>query len=407
MQKLYDIIVFGATGFTGSLVAEYLAGLSTKESPRWALAGRDLAKLERLRTTLARPDLALVQADAQDPAALRALVSQARVVISTVGPYQIHGQTLVMACAEMGTDYVDLCGEPIWMAKMIPLLQAPAQASGARIVFSCGFDSIPFDLGVWYLQQEAQRLSGQPIATVHGRVRVLKGSASGGTLASAVATVADMGKNPRSRDTMLNAFALTPGFQGPRQPEGESAAFDDLAQSWTGPFVMAPINTKNVHRSNALLGHPWGRDFYYSERMLTGPGARGEKRAKALARSARLQGALLAFKPSRKLLQWLVLRKPGEGPSLEERESGRYELVFMGRTARGQTLKAVVTGDRDPGYGSTSKMIAQSALCLLRDVPHAGAHGGVWTPGALMAAPLVARLQQYAGLTFGVEPGGL
>ena len=407
MQKPYDIIVFGATGFTGHLVAQYLAGLPEGQAPRWALAGRDLAKLERVRAELARPDLALVQADAQDPAALRALVAQTQVVISTVGPYQLHGQALVMACAEVGTDYVDLCGEPVWMAKMIPLLQAPAQASGARIVFSCGFDSIPFDLGVWYLQQEALRLSGQPIATVHGRVRVMKGSASGGTLASALATVADMGKNRRSRDAMLNPFALTPGFQGPRQPEGESAAFDELAQSWTGPFVMASINTKNVHRSNALLGHAWGRDFYYSERMLTGPGARGEKRAKALARSTRIQGALLAFTPTRKLLQWLVLRKPGQGPSLQEREAGRYELLFMGRTARGQTLKAVVTGDRDPGYGSTCKMIAQSALCLLHDVPRSSATGGVWTPGALMAAPLVARLQQHAGLTFGMEAGGV
>jgi short subunit dehydrogenase-like uncharacterized protein len=169
---------------------------------------------------------------------------------------------------------------------------------------------------------------------------------------------------------------------------------------------MAPINTKNVHRSNALLGHPWGRDFYYSERMLTGPGARGEKRAKALARSTRIQGALLAFTPTRKLLQWLVLRKPGQGPSLQEREAGRYELLFMGRTTRGQTLKAVVTGDRDPGYGSTCKMIAQSALCLLHDVPRSSATGGVWTPGALMAAPLIARLQQHAGLTFGMEAGG-
>ena len=406
MSKQLDLIVFGATGFTGRLVAEYLSvHYGAGSDITWAMAGRNMAKLEQVRAHVKAPDsIALLAADASDSAALAALVARAKVVITTVGPYQLHGEALATACAQAGTDYVDLCGEPGWMAQMIPKLEAPATASGARIVFSCGFDSIPFDLGVVYLQDQARQRFGEPLRDVRGRVRVIKGGISGGTLASGLATIERMGREPALAHTMANPFALTPGFTGTPQPEGESALYDDWAKAWTGPFMMATINTKNVHRTNALLGHPWGTDFTYDERMLAGDGPAGERRAKKMVYMARLQQVLLGFGPARTVLRRFALPKPGEGPDRKARESGRYELQFTGETASGKRLRACVRGDRDPGYGSTSKMIAESALCLLGDPARNLAGGGVWTAGSALGLTLVQRLVQYAGLRFTIEP---
>jgi short subunit dehydrogenase-like uncharacterized protein len=401
MEKPFDLIVFGATGFTGRLVAEYLLQTyGARDTLAWALAGRNLAKLAATRRDIGAPEsLPLLQADATDATALAGLVRQARVVISTVGPYQLHGEPLLRACVDAGTDYVDLCGEPLWMAQMIARHEAAARASGARIVFSCGFDSIPFDLGVVFLQAEAQRRFGRPLQRVRGRVRVMKGGFSGGTMASALATVQAIGHDRGLARLLADPFALTPGFRGPEQPDGDSADYDDAAGSWTGPFVMAAINTKNVHRSNALRGHPWGSDFVYDERML----ARSESRARALARTARLQAAALGFAPARELLRRFVLPKPGQGPSQRERDNGRYEVLFIGDTAQGQRLRAVVRGDRDPGYGSTCKLISESALCLVQDTSQGMCPGGIWTPGAAMGLALVRRLQERAGLSFAIE----
>jgi short subunit dehydrogenase-like uncharacterized protein len=341
-------------------------------------------------------------ADADDAAALAKLVARARVVITTVGPYQRHGNALVTRLREAGTDYVDLCGEPGWMAQMIPELQAPAEASGARIVFSCGFDSIPFDLGVVSCSEAQQRL-GSSLARVHGRVKVMKGGFSGGTAASLLATLEADRADPALAATLADPFALTPGFRGPAQPDDNTAAWDELANSWTGPFVMAAINTKNVHRTHALRGHPWGRDFVYSERMLTGEGPAGKARAKSLARVTWAQNLLLGFGPTRALVSRFALPKPGEGPSQSQRERGRYEVLFVGQTGDGRTLRATVKGDRDPGYGSTSKLVSEAALCLARDVDRAMTPGGVWTPGSAMGLTLVRRLQERAGLTFSVN----
>ncbi len=405
MSRPFDLIVFGATGFTGRLVAEYL---STHHSAggalRWAIAGRSLRKLEQVRELIGASDaLPLIVADASEKVELTALVRQARVVISTVGPYQQHGQPLVTTCAHAGTDYVDLCGEPAWMAQMIPLLQPLAAQSGARIVFSCGFDSIPFDLGVVFLQHEALRRFGQPLQQVDGRVVAIKGGPSGGTIASAMATFEAMGSDAGVARTMADPFALTPGFRGPVQPDTSGAVYDELAKSWAAPFVMATINTKNVHRTNALTGHPWGRDFIYDERLLTGPGGAGQRRARRLARLDRIQSLLLGFGPTRALLRRFALPQPGQGPSPRQRETGHFELSFSGRSQDGRALRAKVTGDRDPGYGSTSKMVAEAALCLLQDVDHGMTAGGVWTPGAAMGLALVRRLRAKAGLGFEIE----
>lgn len=406
MTRQFDVIVFGATGFTGRLVAEYFAARYSSGELAWAMAGRSRSRLEEVRTLIGAPaDLALLTADASDPTALAALVASTRVVITTVGPYQLHGEPLVRACAAAGTDYIDLCGEPGWMTKMIPVHEGPARASGARIVFSCGFDSIPFDLGLVFLQNAAQERLGEPLVEVRGRVRVIKGGLSGGTLASALATIDNMGHDPELARTMANPFALTPDFAGPAQPDSATATFDDWANAWTAPFMMATINTKNIHRTSALRGHPWGKDFVYDERMLTGQGKTGESRARKTARTTRVQNALMGFAPTRALLRRFALPKPGQGPSKDEREKGRYEIIFTGRTKGGQQLAATVKGDRDPGYGSTSKMVAESAICLLREVDRSMTAGGVWTAGSAMGLTLMRRLEQHAGLSFTLHQG--
>lgn len=399
----FDIIVFGATGFTGKLVAEYLLQTyGTEGDVRWAMAARDMNKLRAVSSQLGAPmNLALIAADAADPNALDALAHRARVIITTVGPYQLYGEPLLAACVRAGTDYVDLCGEPNWMAAMIAKYDKAAKASGARIVFSCGFDSIPFDLGVFFLQQHMRERFGQPAHKVRGRVRKLKGGASGGTIASALASMKTAQRDPKLRRIMTDPYALSPESIT-LQPRGDTALYDSDIASWSAPFIMAAINTKNVHRSNALMDYPYSRDFTYDEMMLTGDGAGGKRRARAAANQARLQTMLLGFAPSRAMLRRFVLPKPGEGPSKEERDAGFYDLLFIGETGDGGKLNVAVYGDKDPGYGSTSKIIAEAALCL-NGVSREQTPGGVWTPAAAMGAALVDRLQARSVLRFTVE----
>ena len=384
MTKDFDVIVYGATGFTGRLVAEYLASAYPGRG-RWAMAGRSAAKLAEVRDLIGAPaDTPLVLADADDPASVRAMAERTTVVLTTVGPYQLYGSGLVGACAAAGTAYVDLCGEPAWMRHMIDAHEAEAKRTGARIVFSCGFDSIPFDLGVQALQDCAKAKHGQPASRVKGRVRKMQGGFSGGTAASLKATLAAAAKDPGLVKLLTSPFALTPGFSGPHQPTGLIPEYDGTVGAWVAPFVMAPINTKNVHRTNFLLGHAYGADFVYDEMMIApGLGEMGKAAAQAIAK-------LNPFADDKG-------PKPGEGPSKEERENGFYDLLFAGLMPDGTRVDCVVTGDKDPGYGSTSKMIAESALCLVEDVE---GEGGIWTPGALMGKPLRDRLQAKAGLTF-------
>ncbi|MBO9624051.1 MAG: saccharopine dehydrogenase NADP-binding domain-containing protein [Sphingomonas sp.] len=390
MGREFDILVYGATGFTGRLVAEYLAQHYADGSLRWAMAGRSLTKLQQVREEIgAAPETPLVTANADDPASLEAMVQRTNVVITTVGPYQLYGEALLAACARTGTAYVDLCGEPAWMRQMIDKYEAEAKASGARIVFSCGFDSIPFDLGVWAVQQEAQRRFGRPGPRVKGRIRAMKGTFSGGTFASGKATMAAAAKDPSILKIMVDPFGLTPGFTGPHQPNGLVPHYDDAVEAWVAPFMMAVINTKNVHRTNFLAGYPYGADFLYDEMTIApGIGDLGKAAAEAIAK----------FNP----MNSDKGPAPGEGPSKEERETGFYEIAFVAEMPDGERVTAVVKGDKDPGYGSTSRMIAESALCLLRDVPAEG-KGGIWTAGALMPEPLKQRLEAHAGIRFSTE----
>ncbi len=380
MAKEFDVIVYGATGFTGRLVAEYLAGHGG--DARWAMAGRSAGKLAEVHDLIAAPaSTPLIVADASDQASLDAMVARTRVLLTTVGPYQIYGSELVTACVKAGTDYVDLCGEPAWMRHMIDAFHEPARASGARITFSCGFDSIPFDLGVLFLQDIVKAETGAPAPRIKGRVRKMQGGASGGTIASMKATMAAAGKDMSVLGLLRDPFALTPGFKGPAQPMGLMPEYDRDTGMWAAPFIMAPINTKNVHRTNFLAGHRYGEDFRYDEMMFTSIGDAGKAMAHAIARMNPFGDSGL---------------QPGEGPSLEERTNGHYDILFTAECADGRTFKASVKGDRDPGYGSTSKMIAEAALCLAETE----SEGGIWTPGALMGHTLMTRLTAHAGLTF-------
>lgn len=385
----FDVIIYGASGYTGRLVAEYMqkqygAGGDVK----WAMAGRSEEKLASVRAEMGvSEDVPLVVADASDPEQVKAMAERAKCICTTVGPYQLYGEPLVAACAETGTDYVDLCGEPGWMHNMINAHESKAMETGARIVFSCGFDSIPFDLGVQFLQETATQKLGGPVPRAKGRMRAMEGKFSGGTAASLGATMAALKEDPSLLQVLANPFSLTGGFQGPEQPAGNTPEYDDDLGSWAAPFVMAPINTKNVHRSNALMNHAYGQDFVYDEMMLTGSGEQGEQAAKFIA-SADLIGGENA-------------PKPGEGPTKEERENGHYDALFVGYASDGGKVAVSVKGDKDPGYGSTSKMIAEAALCIANDCPETP--GGIYTTAPAMGAKLRERLIANAGLTFTVE----
>jgi short subunit dehydrogenase-like uncharacterized protein len=385
----YDIVVFGASGYTGRLVAEYLQEEYANTALKWAMAGRSLDKLASVRTALGIPDsVDLVSVDSDDAASVGQMVSDCKVVITTVGPYQLYGEELIKQCAEQGTDYVDLSGEPSWMHETIAQHSAAAKASGARIVHSCGFDSIPFDLGVYCLQQHAITQTGKPITTVKGRVRAMNGTFSGGTIASLRATMASARANPAIIKVLTNPFALTEGFTGPEQPTGAAPQYDEELNSWSAPFVMAAINTKNIHRSNFLMGHQYGEDFRYDEMLFTGDGEQGKAAAEYVAKDDSIGKSDL---------------QPGDGPTKEERENGNYDAIFAGQNCEGELMISSVQGDRDPGYGSTSKMLAEAAICLLENPTLAT--GGLWTPAAAMGQALIDRLQAHAGLTFQIEKG--
>ncbi len=385
----FDIVVFGASGYTGRLVAEYLSQEYGDDELSWAMAGRSLEKLAAVRQEMGISDtVALLEVDIGDPSSVRNMVQACKVLITTVGPYQLYGDEIVKQCAEHGTDYVDLTGEPSWMHGTIAKYGAVAKASGARIVHSCGFDSIPFDLGVFILQQHAIAKTGQPVAKVKGRVRAMNGGFSGGTIASMRATMAAVASNPEIIQILSNPFALTEGFTGPEQPTGAEPQYDEEVGSWSAPFIMAPINTKNIHRSNFLLGHRYGEDFRYDEMLLTGDGDQGKATAEFVAKDDSVAKSKL---------------QPGDGPTEEERESGNYDVIFAGMSRDGELMISSVQGDRDPGYGSTSKMLAEAAMCLLKNPELAS--GGLWTPAAALGEALLERLEAHAGLTFQIERG--
>jgi short subunit dehydrogenase-like uncharacterized protein len=405
----HDLVAFGATSFVGKILCRYLQEeFGAQGEMKWAAAGRSKAKLEELRSSLGAKagTLPLVVADAADEASLRKLCASTRVVVSTVGPYALYGEPLVKACAESGTDYCDLSGEVQWIRRMVQRYEATARESGARVVHCCGFDSIPSDMGVHFLQRQAMKRLGAPCTRIKMRVKVLRGEFSGGTVASLMNVVKEAAADPAVRKQLADPYSLCPAGSAPkvRQPNVRSAEFDVDFGAWVAPFVMSGINTRIVQRTNALSEQAYGADFTYDEAMLMGRGLKGRFAATAMA--AGLAGFMLAaaIRPTRAALERFVLPKPGEGPSPEAQRKGFFHLRFLGTTADGRQIRTKVAGDRDPGYGSTGKMLGQAAACLALDVDKAATPGGFWTPATIFGDRLIQRLMAHSGLTFEVVP---
>ncbi len=399
-KREFDIVVWGATGFTGRLVAEYLyERYGDDPSLKWAMAGRNAQKLETVRNEVADDSVAMITADSNDEASLDGMTKRTKVILTTVGPYGKYGSKLVAACVANQTHYCDLAGEVPWMRKMIDAHHETAKANGTKIVHTCGFDSIPSDMGVYYTQRQAIRLTDHPAKSINMRVKAFKGGISGGTYASLGDSLEKAYADRSQFKVLMEPYSLNPeGEQsGPDERDLQSVVYDEVSQSWIYPFIMAGINTKVVRRSNALAGYPYGKDFRYDESIMSGDGMSG--RLKGVAAAIPL-GIVASAKPGSLLkrgLDW-ALPKPGEGPNEKERQEGFYNMRFYATLEDGSVAVGKVTGDMDPGYGSTSKMMAECGVCLAKDETPDVA--GVLTPSVAMGDALLTRLEENAGLTF-------
>jgi len=405
-DRQYDVVVWGASGFTGRLVVEYLLDRYAPGGKlRWAVAGRNKAKLEQLfdANEEGAPKPAIIIADSHDQDAIDRLARSTRVILTTVGPYAKYGSELVDACVRNGTHYCDLCGEVQWMRKMIDQHQTAAESSGARIVMSCGFDSIPSDMGLWFLQQQATEKHGQLCGEATLLVRAMKGGASGGTYASMLNAIEQARQDRNVARILVDPYALNPKGEreGPDARDQRGTVYNADAKVWTAPFVMAGVNTRVVRRSHALGDFPYGRDFRYHEATISGPGVGGRLKAMLMSAGLTLFMIASAIRFTRRTIVQKMLPKPGEGPSRHERENGYFNLLLIGKLPDGELMRVRIKGDRDPGYGSTSKMLAESAVCLALDEATVG--GGFWTPSTAMGAMLLRRLTDSAGLSFEIE----
>ncbi|WP_367104973.1 trans-acting enoyl reductase family protein [uncultured Psychrobacter sp.] len=423
-DRSYAVVLYGATSFVGQITAHYLSqflsrdnqqnGTDQNKTVTWAIAGRDQDKLDKLQRELSdtqkkdsadnKAKVDIIVANSNDPASLDEMTKQAQVIISTVGPYLKYGEPLIKSCAENGTDYVDLTGEAIFIKDMLDKYQDTAKNSGARIVNSCGFDSIPSDLGVYFTQQQAEDQFDEACEVINMRVKAAKGGLSGGTIASMATIFEEVGQDKARRKQLANPYLLNDDDDAPsvRQDNVSKPEYDDEHKRWLAPFVMASINTRVVHRSNQLLGYEYGRNFKYDEAMWMKDGLKGQ--LMSFGMSAGLLGfaTAMTFKTSREFLSEHVLTKAGEGPSKSEQENGYFDIRFFGKTPNGDTINTKVKGDKDPGYGSTSRMLAQSALCLAQDITKEDVEGGFWTPASAMGEHLLQRLETHSGLSFEV-----
>ncbi|MCG8436784.1 MAG: saccharopine dehydrogenase NADP-binding domain-containing protein [Pseudomonadales bacterium] len=400
----YDVIVFGATSFVGQILCQYLTDTYGVDGElKWAAAGRSETKLQQVKEALGSKanKLALITANANDDASLEALCANTAVVISTVGPYALYGEPMIRACTSTGTDYCDLTGEAQWIADMLEKYEAAAKASGARIVHCCGFDSIPSDMGVFFLQQQAKKQFNASATRVGMRVKVAKGGVSGGTVASMMNIAEEAAGDPELRRKLANPYLLCPADHGltARQHSIAMPEYDDDFRAWVAPFVMDAINSRIVHRSNALNGY--SPAMTYNEGMLTGDGIGGRLKALGIGVGTGLFFGAAALAPTRWALNKFVVPQPGEGPSPEAQKAGFYDIRLAGHTDQGDTLTVKVTGDADPGYGSTAKLLGQAGACLAKDIPD-DAPGGFWTTSSLLGEKLLSRLQAHAGMTFEV-----
>lgn len=399
----FDLVIYGATSFVGAITAEYfLNKYGVNGEVRWAIAARSQSKLAALQETLGgkAAHIPTIIANSDEEASLIAMCDQTRLVISTVGPYALYGEKLVKVCATSGTHYCDLTGEVQWIAAMLEKYGEAARESGALIVNCCGFDSIPSDLGTHFLQDHAKKTAGSVCETVEFGVEAAKGEFSGGTVASLINVLKEAGADPSLRKKLADPYLLCPDdYNNTAKQRTEARYYSDALNSWCAPFVMAGINTRIVQRSNALQDNRYGDNFRYSEYTMTGDGRGGRLRSIAMTLGMGGFMGVLALPPTR----WLAekfLPKPGEGPSKEVQEAGFFKIKLAGTTPSGEVVSVRVTGDRDPGYGSTAKMLAEAGLCILETAEAGKNAGGFWTPASLMGDALIERLETNAGLTF-------
>jgi len=402
-SREFDIVLWGATGFTGRLVADYLVRnyLDGDAGLRLALAGRNKEKLEGIAKEVGAPQLPILIGDSFDAESLNAIASKAEVLITTVGPYAKYGAELVGACVRNGTDYCDLTGETHFIAAMIDAHEEEAKRTGARIVHCCGYDSIPSDLGTLIVQEAFKQRHGTYASQVKMAAVQMRGAFSGGTIASMLNMVDEMKANPELRKVLGNPYALNPkGVRGPDKGDQTGTRFDKDLDMWTGAFIMAAINTRIVRRSHALMGLPWGEGFRYSEVMGTGKGAKGWSGAASLTVGLVAFMGSLALPFTRPFVE-KRLPSPGEGPNKEARDKGSFKTLFVA-LGDGHTERAVVSDQRDPGYGSTAVMLSEAALCLALEGTQLPSGGGILTPATAMGMRLVERLRA-AGLTLEVQ----
>ena len=405
----YAVVLYGATSFVGQITAHYLTNFLSNNKNKdgsnvsWAIAGRDEDKLNKLQAKL-ESKVDIIIANSNDTASLDKMTKQTQGIISTVGPYLKYGEPLIKSCAENGTDYVDLTGEAIFIKDMMDKYQDTAKQSGARIVNSCGFDSIPSDLGAYFTQAKAEEKFGETCNVIHMRVKAAKGGISGGTIASMASIFEEAGEDKSRRKQVANPYLLNDDSNVPnvRQDNVSKPVYDSNHKRWLAPFVMATINTRIVHRTNQLLSYEYGRDFKYDEAMWMQDGVKGQLSSYAMSAGLLGFATAMMIKPSRELLSKHVLPKAGSGPSKDEQENGYFDIRHFGQTAKNDTITVKVTGDRDPGYGSTSRMISQAALCLAQDISKKDVGGGFWTPASAMGDKLITRLEAHSGLSFEV-----
>lgn len=406
-KKQYDLIIYAASSFVGQLLCRYIDeqfNHPQQECFSWAIAGRNFTKLSQLSESLTYQPVVL-KADTADQQALTDLCQQSKLICTTAGPYALYGEPLLKACVETGTDYCDLCGELPWLKAMIDKYHEQAQQSGARIIPCCGFDSIPSDLGVYYTQKIALETFGNHCQKISMRVRALRGSASGGTIASMVNIAKEAANEPKKRRLLANPYALCQKKLKGSPKLQTQTKFDATFMRWTSPFIMASINTPVVLRSNELLGHPYGQDFSYDEAILAGKGWKGWLRASGLTATLRSFFLASSIKASRQLLEKHLLPKPGIGPSPLSQQSGFFDMRFCGfDESSAQSIRIKLTGQGDPGYASTSKMLGQVCGSVILDFykkgKKTGPAGGFWTPSSFFGDILIKRLESAADIKF-------
>lgn len=398
--RAYDLILWGASGFTGRLVAEYLGQhYGVNQNLRWAVAGRNREKLAGVLREIGHPEIPILYGDSFDKNSLLTLAAQATTICSTVGPYTQYGSLLVEVCVAAGTHYCDLTGEAGWVREMIDRHHTQAEAKKIRIVHCCGFDSIPSDMGVFFLQKEVKARWGQYATHIRNFLKAARGGVSGGTFASMLEILKQIKNDPAYAQLFNKPYNLNPDpdYAGPDVRDLQRVVYDPVAESWIAPFIMASHNTRIVRRSHALLGFPYGSTFRYEEAVLTGRGWKGRWRGQLLVMAL---GLLMYGGTWVRKIAELFMPKPGEGPDPDVRAKGFFYFILYATLPNGEVIQAKVKGDRDPGYGSTSKMLAECAVCLALDAEKLPKNFGLVTPSVAMGEVLLERLVEHAGLSF-------